>query len=338
MKQKYIYLFLTLVLATGTAWGSFASYARAEGDHQNNSSGASVSGNAEFHFNKIGDNNGASDASEHSNATATMRLEDHNSQDQEREQENNNNGNGDNNQNSSSTESNDHGGSLGSNGIPTTLQGLLDFLQQLKEQVLALLARITGQNNSLAISSISANSITPSGATITWNTNQTASGKVYVSTSTPVIISTASSTSDATLALNHSVLINNLSASTTYYYVVESTNASGSIERSDTYSFTTAQTQNLSISGVNVAASSLTASSAIVQWTTNTSATSRVYVSTSTPVVTASATFTENQTLVLAHAITLSGLTASTTYYYIAESKDANGNIAQSSQGLFTTL
>ncbi len=340
MKQKYTYMFLALVLMAGTALGAFAPYARAEGDQQENNNSFHFSTQAEFHSNKIGDNNGASDASENSNATATTRMEDKGSKDQEHEQEQEQkDNNNEKDHNASSTESNDRGGSLDSNGIPTTLQGLLDFLQQLKEQVLALLAQITGRaDTSLQISSVAATNLTSSGATVTWTTNQVSSGKVYVSTSTPVNISVASSTSDATLTLNHSVVFSNLSASTTYYYVVESTNANGSVERSDTFSFTTTQPQSVSVSSASVASSTITTSSATVHWTTNVAASSRVYVSTSTPVVTSSAIFTENPTLVLTHDLVVSGLSASTTYYYIAESKDANGNIAQSVQGSFTTL
>ncbi len=330
MKKKYIPTLLALVLVTGAAWGAFTPITRAEEGRQDNS--FNISNQVEFHSNKIGDNNGASDASEHSNATATAQMKKHaseNENDNENEQEHNN---------ASSTENNDHSNNSGNSGIPTTLQGLLDFLQQLKNEVLALLAQISSRGESLTASSIMATNITASGTTITWTTNQLASSKVYVSTSTPVDTTTAPSSADGTLVLNHTISLANLSAHTTYYYVVESVNVNGIVTHSNTYSFITAQPQSVSLSGSSVATSSLTTSSAIVHWTTNIAATSRVYISTTTPVVTTSASFIENPTLILTHDLLIGGLNASTTYYYVAESKDINGNTAQSTQGSFTTL
>ncbi|OGJ04429.1 hypothetical protein A3F97_02985 [Candidatus Nomurabacteria bacterium RIFCSPLOWO2_12_FULL_41_10] len=85
-------------------------------------------------------------------------------------------------------------------------------------------------------------------------------------------------------------------------------------------------------------ATSTTASSTLIKWTTNESATSRVWFGTSTPIVIATSTFKAgSNTLVQSHKIGLSGLTASTTYRYIAVSKDAFGNTATSSEASFLT-
>ena len=88
----------------------------------------------------------------------------------------------------------------------------------------------------------------------------------------------------------------------------------------------------------SVASGSIASTTATVSWTTNESATSKVYYSTTTPVSLATAPVVVNATLTTAHTLGLSGLTASTTYYYIVESKDAANNTATSTQQSFLTL
>lgn len=88
------------------------------------------------------------------------------------------------------------------------------------------------------------------------------------------------------------------------------------------------------LSGITATASS---THALVTWTTNEASSSRVRYATST-ITTASSTesvFDEN--LVTNHSLSLTGLSASTTYYFYVKSVDANGNIATSSQQMFTT-
>lgn len=89
------------------------------------------------------------------------------------------------------------------------------------------------------------------------------------------------------------------------------------------------------ISALSVTPASTTAQ---VSWTTNESASSRVWYGTSTPLTLASPTASIfNSALVLAHSLSLTGLTASTTYYVVVESKDAAGNTATSSGSSFVT-
>jgi len=83
---------------------------------------------------------------------------------------------------------------------------------------------------------------------------------------------------------------------------------------------------------------SVASTSASISWATNEPATSKVYFATSTPLDLSIATTVTGSGLLTAHALTLSPLTASTTYNYIIESKDVSNNIATTSQNFFTTL
>ncbi len=85
------------------------------------------------------------------------------------------------------------------------------------------------------------------------------------------------------------------------------------------------------ISALSVVASS---TSAAVSWTTNELADSTVLYSIDNFVSTLTASSSTART---SHSITLSGLTASTTYKYYVKSVDPSGNIATSSQFNFTT-
>ncbi len=87
----------------------------------------------------------------------------------------------------------------------------------------------------------------------------------------------------------------------------------------------------------NVSATSTASTSATVSWTTNESATSLVWFSTSTPVTTANGLKVESLTLTKNHSLNVTSLTGTTTYYYLVSSKDSAGNTATSSQYSFIT-
>lgn len=101
-------------------------------------------------------------------------------------------------------------------------------------------------------------------------------------------------------------------------------------------STTTPDTTAPIISAISVG--SVASTSVSVIWTTNESATSKVRFGTSTPLDLAAAATVTGSGLLTAHALTLSPFTASTTYYYIIESRDASNNAATTSQNSFTTL
>ncbi len=88
----------------------------------------------------------------------------------------------------------------------------------------------------------------------------------------------------------------------------------------------------------SVAGSGIASTTATVGWTTNEQSSSKVYFGTTTPLSLSTAGFFTNSALVTTHSLGLVGLTASTTCYFVAESKDAANNTATSSEQSFTTL
>lgn len=86
-----------------------------------------------------------------------------------------------------------------------------------------------------------------------------------------------------------------------------------------------------------VTATNVSSTSATVNWTTNVSSTSKVYYSTSSPVNFGTASTTLNNTLVTNHSLNLTGLTPSSTYFFVAQSVNASNTASTSSQQSFLT-
>src|SRR3989344_890961 len=168
-------------------------------------------------------------------------------------------------------------------------------------------------------------------ATVTWHTSEKSDSTVFWSTSSNVDTnsSTTASVSKNGKTKDHSVVIENLTASTTYFVVVRSRDAASNTATSSVISF---QTKPLPVDNTNPVVSSvalLVSTSTInVSWSTNENATSRLYYGTSPSLdVNASTTnFIENLTLTTSHHLLLSGLATSTSYYMAIESKDSSAN------------
>ncbi|MCX6813049.1 MAG: peptidoglycan-binding protein, partial [Candidatus Azambacteria bacterium] len=78
------------------------------------------------------------------------------------------------------------------------------------------------------ISQISATSTTANSIHIAWLTNETATGKIWYNTSSPVVATTTTPMLSSTvLTLNHDILLPGLTASTTYHYIVSSSDGAG---------------------------------------------------------------------------------------------------------------
>ncbi|MBN2457937.1 PGF-pre-PGF domain-containing protein [Candidatus Woesearchaeota archaeon] len=179
------------------------------------------------------------------------------------------------------------------------------------------------------ISNISADR-TNTTATIIWDTDDMSNSTVYYGTSASAL---SSSASNSTITSAHSVTLSGLSSNTTYYYNVSSCNAFGYCNTSTTGSFTTLDLTPPVISAVSTAATSIY--SARITWTTEEGATSTVRYGTASGIYTATAS---NSSMLTSHSMNISGLAASTTYYYRVNSTDADGNSIESGEYSFSTL
>lgn len=89
------------------------------------------------------------------------------------------------------------------------------------------------------ISGAAVSNIATTSATVSWTTNENATGKVYYSTVSPVNLGTALTMSSGSLTTGHSFGLTILSASTTYFYVLESKDAANNTATTPAQSFTT---------------------------------------------------------------------------------------------------
>lgn len=180
------------------------------------------------------------------------------------------------------------------------------------------------------ISSMLVHSITNSSAVVVWSTDEPATSRVKYGTSPG---NYTQSSYSATLSTSHSRTLTGLSENTTYYFVVNSTDALGNPSESSEQTFKTVDTTAPVLSGVTAA--SITGTAATVTWTTNENANSMVLYGTASgsyPYKAVSATFTKS------HSVQLAGLSENQLYYYKAMSNDTEGNSGQSSQYSFTTI
>ena len=189
------------------------------------------------------------------------------------------------------------------------------------------------------IVSINASTTSATGAKIMWTTDEKATATLFLSTSTPLSTSSAQSHSRMSFKTSHSFVLSALSASTTYYYSVSSTDRSGNTATSSEHSFTTGSVPVPDVTPPVITALSLNVGSttAALAWTTSEAASGKVFYGTSTPLALGTALSVGTSTLSTSHAITLQGLATSTTYFAVVESKDASGNAAVGSEVSFTT-
>ena len=181
-----------------------------------------------------------------------------------------------------------------------------------------------GASAAPVIGNVQAGSLTSSGATITWDTDQTASSQVEYGTTASYGSST---TLDSTAVMSHAVALTGLSANTTYHYRVRSGNSNGTTTSVD-YTFTTSGPPSIS----SVQATGVTSSAATITWATDTPSDSKVNYGQSTSY----GSQASNATSTTSHSVTLSGLSANTTYHYQCVSHNAYGT-ATSGDYSFTT-
>ena len=119
--------------------------------------------------------------------------------------------------------------------------------------------------------------ITGSSITISWSTNTLSTTAVSYGTTSAL---GQMSPVQTTLSASHGLTLTGLNGGTTYYFVAQSTDASGNTGSSTMYSFTTANTNPPVISGITVTPGS--GNSASIRWTTNVQSVSWVTFGTTT--------------------------------------------------------
>lgn len=177
------------------------------------------------------------------------------------------------------------------------------------------------------VMAVQAVSITSSGATVTWATDQASSSQVEYG---PTSSYGSSTPLDPALLTNHAVVLMGLSPGTLYHYRVKSANGSTQLTSSGDYTFTT----NVPPPVITVAqANGVTATSATITWTTDVVSTSQVLYGTTAAY---GSSTTLDSTPVTSHSQALTGLAPATTYHYQVQSS-ASGSLGTSADLTFTT-
>jgi type VI protein secretion system component Hcp len=180
------------------------------------------------------------------------------------------------------------------------------------------------------ISGITSSSITQSGATLVWTTDEQSDTQADYGTTTAYGSTTALNTANVTA---HSQGLTGLTAGTTYHFRVKSKDAAGNLATSGDFTFSTAaDTTPPTIS--SVASSNVTGTGATIVWLTNEQADTQIQFGTTTAY---GSTTVLDASAVTSHSQTLAGLAGGTTYHYRVKSKDAAGNLATSSDFTFKT-
>ena len=178
------------------------------------------------------------------------------------------------------------------------------------------------------ISSV-ASSTTATTATISWSTNETATSTVRYGPDTNY----GSASTSASLVTSHSIVLTGLSPSTLYHFQVSSADAANNIATSSDYTFFTVAIDTTP-PVISAVASSTATSTASITWTTDETADSQVEYGLTTAY---SASSTLNSTLESSHAVNLTGLSVDTLYHFRVLSRDAQGNLASSTDHTFKT-
>jgi hypothetical protein len=183
-----------------------------------------------------------------------------------------------------------------------------------------------------AISGVTSLSVTSSGATITWTTDEASNSQVEFGTTTNYGSST---TLNSSMMTSHSQSLTGLTTNTLYYYRVRSSDAAGNLATLGGFAFRTTAVQDTTpptISGVY--SLNITASTATISWSTNEASNTQIDYGITTSYGASTAL---DGGMAMSHSQTLAGLIPNTVYYYRVRSSDAAGNLATLAGLAFTT-
>jgi len=191
------------------------------------------------------------------------------------------------------------------------------------------------------ISNVTETTITDKTAQIFWNTNTNSDS--FVTYSTSASLSSPTRVGSATLVggsgtFQHIVNLTGLTAGTTYYFFVESTDASSNYTKdtngNNYYNFrTTADTKPPVIT--NISTPVLAPTAGVIVWQTDEPSTTQADYGTVSGTYTTTTTL--DTTLTIFHIVSLNNLAENTRYYFDVRSKDAAGNEAVSPESNLVT-
>jgi hypothetical protein len=192
---------------------------------------------------------------------------------------------------------------------------------------------VTVDRTAPTISGVGISSITTTGATISWTTNEASNTQVEYGLQTTY---GSLSSLNSTLSTSHSLQLSGLTANRVYHVRARSTDAAGNLALSGDYTFSTPAlptVKKVDIDDVEV--ESITSTSAKIKWDTEIDADGKVEYGTTTAY--ASST-TLLSTKVTSHEFTLSSLLPNTTYHYRVRSKTSSSDEEISRDYTFKTL
>jgi phosphodiesterase/alkaline phosphatase D-like protein len=185
-------------------------------------------------------------------------------------------------------------------------------------------------------------------AVITWSTDEASTSRVIYGTTTAY---GQESSVYPTLTTSHSITIQGLTKQTLYYYKVVSadayTNSTTDDNSEQGYTFTTTDQPGIVARArapeadktpptiQNLWVGSIGKTSAIVEWNTDEAADTILKYGTTIAYGTLAGSIDEK---IMAHQVSLAGLTPGTIYHFIAVSTDASGNQGTSTDRVFATL
>lgn len=182
------------------------------------------------------------------------------------------------------------------------------------------------------ISGVYSDKTGPSTVSINWITDEASTSQVEYGMTASYGFSTQL---DTALGTSHIQAISGLSPSTLYHYRVVSKDGSGNSSVSSDFTFTTAAPADTTAPVIsNVQVTDITATSAVITWTTDEASTTQVEYGTGGSY---SASTALNSLLETVHSVTVSGLQSFQTYNFRALSTDKAGNAAVLSASTFTT-
>ena len=183
------------------------------------------------------------------------------------------------------------------------------------------------------ISDVANSAPTADTITITWETDEASDSRVMYGTESGNYMAEGY---DSAMVTSHSIVLTGLSPDTVYYFVVNSTDASGNSVEGVESDFETEPTPDTTPPVISDVANSVpTADTSTITWETDEVCDSLVMYGTEPGNYVADE---YDSAMVTSHSIVLTGLSPDTVYYFVVNSTDASGNSVEGVESNFETV